>query len=351
MAECALIIEHEPEDALLLRVLLEREGLQVQAVRDVAAAARVARRVTPHVVVLDAPPARAAASCRRVRADEQLGRLPLVAIASGAEADISLIEAGADVFLRKPLVPRRLEQELRAAIAARQEASDEEEEQQGATGDWVRYLVHDLNNPLTVIGGSLSLLRFDPLTERQSSALTNALSAQDRLSRMVRALLDVQRVGEGGALSVERSPMLVSDLFAEAAAAIAPTATLRRCAVEVHAPPGLRIVCDHELVLRALVNLGDNAVRHTPRKTAVRFEARRTPDGVRLGVTDKGRGVPPDVRARIFEPFSQIQDGRASGSAGLGLAWCRLVAEAHGGRAWVEDADGGGAAFYLTVCE
>ena len=350
MAECALIIEHEPEDALLLRVLLEREGLQVEAVRDLATAVRVAGRVTPDILVLDAPPARAVASCRRIRADERLGRLPLVAIASGAEADASLLEAGADVFVRKPVVPRRLEHELRVALAARAEAAGEAAAL-GRSGDWVRHLVHDLNNPLTVIGGSLSLLRFDPLTERQTSALSHALSAQDRLSRMVRALLDVQRVGEGGALSVERGPMLVSDLFGEVAAAVAPAAAMRRCDVETHAPPGLRVLCDHDLVLRALVNLGENAVRHTPRRTTVRFEAERTERGVRLGVTDQGQGVPPDARARIFEPFAQIDGGRSGGAAGLGLAWCRLVAEAHGGRAWVQDAVGGGAAFYLTLCE
>ncbi len=344
MAERALIIEHEPEDALLLRVLLQREGMDVRAAPDLAAARRLADRSTPDVLVLDAPPSRAVASCRTLRADAGLGGLPLVAIAAGAEADERLIEAGADVFVRKPVVPRRLESELRNALTRRVSQPTAE-----PSSDWVRYLVHDLNNPLTVIGGSLSMMRTGPLTERQSSALSNALGAQDRLSRMVRALLDVQRVGEGGALSVERSPMVVGDLLGQAAAAVAPTAAMRRCVVQVDTPPGLRVVCDHEVVLRALVNLADNAVRHAPRKSEIQLQARAIEGGVRVGVLDQGRGVPAAVRERIFEPFAQVEG--VQGAAGLGLAWCRLVAAAHGGEAWVDDAPGGGAAFYLTLRE
>ena len=119
----------------------------------------------------------------------------------------------------------------------------------------------------------------------------------------------------------------------------------------VDTAPGLTVVCDHDLVLRAMVNLAENAVRHSPRKTALRLEARRCEGGVRLGVLDAGQGVPEAERERVFRPFAQLGGVRSGGAAGLGLAWCRLVADAHGGRAWVDDAPGGGAAFYLTLIQ
>ena len=349
MAEHALLIEAEPEDALLLRVLLRRGGFKVEAVADVAAAQQAAVSRIPDVVVLDLHGSlvAGAASCRALRADPRLGQVPLVAIGAGSQTGERLREAGADVFVPKPVVPRRLEAELKTALAARAETDDQAETGEAAD-DWVQYLVHDLNNPIAVIGGSLSLIRGGDLDDRQVAALEHAFSAQDRLSRMVRALLDVQRVGQGGEVSLERAPLVLADLLQEAAAAVGPAARTRRCTVQVEAEAGLVVRADHELLLRALVNLGDNAARHTRRKTTIRFVATRTSDGARVGVLDQGHGVPAELREHIFQPFSQVE-GRSGGSAGLGLAWCRIVAEAHGGRVWAEDAPGGGAAFYLSL--
>ncbi len=328
----ALLIESEPEDALLLGLLLEREGMQVSTVGDLGAAAALCEAESPDLIVLDGGDADATvARCRALRRDAQFADTPLLAVSAG-QPD-ALRGAGADAVLRKPVVAGDLTQRVRDAL--KKAAED-------PRADWVRYLVHDLNNPLAVLGGTLSMMEMGELDERQRGALGHARAAQDRLSRMVRGLLDIQRVQAGGQLKIARCPLPLSDLLHATASALGTIAAARKQTLRVEAESGTVVVGDHEALLRALVNFGENALRHGPRGSEVVLGG----GAKKLWVRDHGPGVPPERREEIFTPFAQGPEG---GSAGLGLAWCRLVAEAHGGRAFVEDAEGGGARFIIEI--
>ena len=112
--------------------------------------------------------------------------------------------------------------------------------------------------------------------------------------------------------------------------------------MRLDASPGVaEIVADRDLLHRTLANLVENAIRHAPSGSAVTVASARVDDAVELRVRDAGPGIPAELRERIFEPFLQIDAPTASssrGGRGLGLTFCRLVAEAHGGRIWAEDA-------------
>jgi signal transduction histidine kinase len=111
------------------------------------------------------------------------------------------------------------------------------------------------------------------------------------------------------------------------------------------------LFADPDLVRRVLENLVENAIRHAPEGSAVQVMARAAQDGIELRVQDTGPGVPLHQRELVFERFVSAggeADGKASGismraNRGLGLAFCKLVVEAHGGRIWVEDASPGAA--------
>jgi signal transduction histidine kinase len=111
-----------------------------------------------------------------------------------------------------------------------------------------------------------------------------------------------------------------------------------------------RAVADRELTRRVLQNLVHNALKYAPNGSSVRIEGAIDTDGLALRVHDQGPGVAAEEAERIFERFVTLDaDPARSGSHGLGLAFCRLAAEAHGGRIWVERHDGVGASFCVRI--
>ena len=206
---------------------------------------------------------------------------------------------------------------------------------------------HELRTPLTYIKGTAYMLRDDTLPGDIKADLVNDLvGSADRLEETLTGLLDFGRL-ERGVLEPVRRPTDV-------------TALLLGVAEEVRRPHhGIRIISgplianiDPAQVERIVENLFTNAVRHTPTGTEVRAAVERRDDGVLITVEDDGPGVPEDIREEIFKPFVQsdhtTQFGRGTG---IGLSVVSKFAQIHGGRAWVEEADGGGARFCVLLGE
>lgn len=212
-------------------------------------------------------------------------------------------------------------------------------------------IVHDLRNPLAVVAGGLQLL--DGPLDRQfvADVVTMMRRSLERMQGLIDMLVDIARL-ESGAVQ----PQLVSlDLGALAAEAVAQQTVLARAGsvtLENRVAEGFPAVrADRDLLLRVLVNLLDNALKFTPAGGRVWVEAEEDEGGVRVAVVDTGPGIPPEERERIFEKFTQIK-GRAGTrkGSGLGLAFCRMAVQAHGGRIGVEDGpDGVGSRFVFTL--
>jgi signal transduction histidine kinase len=211
------------------------------------------------------------------------------------------------------------------------------------------FVVHDLKNPVNAIDLHAQLLLRDAsLSARARDSGERVRAEVKHLLRMILDLLDVAKSDEGK-LVVRRAPIDLPALAADVAAAFELRA--RNGAVSIVTaieldPPLL--LADIELVRRVLENLVENAVRHSPEGGTVRIGARRDGDGTVLTVADEGGGVPPELRERIFDPYVQVETADLTltrGGRGLGLAFCRLVVEAHGGSIGVDDGAPSGAVF------
>ncbi len=205
---------------------------------------------------------------------------------------------------------------------------------------------HDLRTPLATIKISTSTLgnpHADISSEERQELLTLIDDQVDRLNRLVTNLLDMSRV-QSGALELRREPIAVVDLVAEAARGLGLAAG--RIAVDLDDDLPL-VDVDHLLIGQVLTNLLDNAARYAPPDTPISVSARtRDDDRVEVAVTDRGPGVQPDERAIVFQMFT----GRGSvGGFGVGLWIAKAFVEAHGEQIWVDDADGGGARFCVTL--
>lgn len=234
----------------------------------------------------------------------------------------------------------------------------EEQELARLREDMTQMLVHDLRSPLSAIISSLRLLPDFLANQDQASAremLGFAQVGSDRLMNLVNTLLDISKL-EKGEMQLQLEWVEVETLLRTTAERLAPLAEAANITVEVRpGPPEMPLVrADPDLLGRALHNLLDNALKFTPDGGQVtlwaRLDSAAQPPGVQLGVSDDGPGIPVEAQAKIFKKFEQggSAQGRRRGT-GLGLSFCKLVAEAHGGKIGVESAPGQGATFAMSL--
>ena len=234
-----------------------------------------------------------------------------------------------------------------AEAAARAEALAESDRLKSAL---LAAVSHELRTPLATIKvatGSL-LSPTAVWTEQDRAEFLRAVDAEaDRLARTVDNLLDLSRM-EGGVLRPVLGWHDAAELVAEVAADLRGRAADHRVVAE--AAPGLPRACfDRVQVGRVLANLGENAVKHTAPGTTVVLSARALPGVLEFAVRDDGRGIAADVLPHIFDRFYRGTQRAGVAGAGIGLAICKGLVEAHGGRIWAESREGEGTTVRFTL--
>ncbi|HVX61607.1 MAG TPA: sensor histidine kinase KdpD [Pirellulales bacterium] len=211
---------------------------------------------------------------------------------------------------------------------------------------------HDLRTPLAVItGASSSLLQAgDALDETTRRELYQTIYDDGRrLSRLVDNLLDMTRI-ESGSVKVRREWQLIEEVIGSALHQVRAQLAGRNVTTSV--PGELTLVpLDDVLIEQTLINLLENAAKYSPPGTPIDVHARQEEGKIIVEVHDRGPGLPPGEEDRVFEKFfrgaAAATDGRAG--AGLGLAICKAIVAAHGGRIWAENRSGGGARFCFSL--
>jgi two-component system sensor histidine kinase KdpD len=209
---------------------------------------------------------------------------------------------------------------------------------------------HDLRTPLAVITGAASALvqKDSALTAaaRQDLGLTIHEEAQ-RLNRLVRNLLDMTKI-TAGAIKVAKEWQPLEGVVGAVLGRMEEQ--LAAWKVEVKLPADLPLVpIDAVLIEQVLINILENATKYTPKGSLLELLAHQDKASVIVEVADRGPGIPVEHVDKIFEKFYRLPREREGDGAGLGLAICRGIVEAHGGRIWAENRPGGGAVFRFTI--
>ena len=218
--------------------------------------------------------------------------------------------------------------------------------------DLTHMIVHDLRTPLTSIIGSLQTVvdaDFDSSLVREFVPMS--LQSAETLLEMVNTLLDISKL-EQGQMKLEREPVRLTEVARDAMEQVMELARERGHELRATLDPDCPLVsADRELLRRVLVNLLGNAIKFTPDGGRIEVTSRCEGGEMRVCVTDNGPGIPPEYRERIFEKFGQVETRKTDRrhSTGLGLTFCRMVAEAHGGRIWVDSEVGKGSSFCLCL--
>ncbi len=218
--------------------------------------------------------------------------------------------------------------------------------------DFVSGVSHELRTPLAQIRLFSDLLDSGRLASPEQRARSVRIIAEEsrRLSWLVENILHFSRA-QRGAGRVQPNPVLAAPLLREIVEAFAPLAREKNVDFAVEADEGVLVRADPDALRQVLLNLLDNAVKYGPPGQTVRVHAELRGLALRIGVDDRGPGVPWDERRAVWEPYRRLaRDAEgATGGSGIGLAVVKDLVELHGGRVGVGEVPGGGARFWIEL--
>ncbi|MXY87629.1 MAG: response regulator, partial [Dehalococcoidia bacterium] len=285
-----------------------------------------------------------------------LGEFPMAELLSTGETvraeEIVLgVPEGRSVTVLLNATPIRSDEgRIESVVVTLQDMADIEKLER-LRAEFLAMVSHELRGPLTSIKGSAATVldspsEVDPAVVRQFFRIIG--DQADHMHDLVSDLLDVARI-ETGELAISPEPAEVAVLVDRARSAFLGSG--RENGLSINIAPDLPLVtADRRRIVQVLGNLLSNAARHSPESSVIRVSAVRDGVHVAVSVADEGRGIPADSLPDLFRKFSRTQAEEQEGDTGLGLAICKGIVEAHGGRIWAEsDGPGLGARFTFTL--
>jgi two-component system sensor histidine kinase/response regulator len=368
--ERVLIVDDDPRNVRLLEGIFRSAGYSVDKAHSGAEALELVGMAPPDLILLDVmmPGMSGHEICVRLKADEATRSIPVVLVTalSAVEDKVEGLDLGADDFVSKPV--NRIEllaksrsllriKSLHDQVAGAKRQLEAQNEQllkvERMKETLVQMIVHDLKNPLTAIMGNLSLILRAPDAppEKTTQRAKVALESSRAMMRLTLDLLDVSKMEEDKmTLSYDSVALLplVQGALTENESLLLQSKISVRNEVPADLHPAL---ADRELIGRVIGNLLSNAIKHTPEGGSIVVGARSEGPSIVFFVRDTGEGIPEAFHEMIFDKFAQAEVKKLGlkSDRGLGLTFCKLAVEAHGGRIWVESAEGRGSTFFVSL--
>ncbi|HEY4175478.1 MAG TPA: hybrid sensor histidine kinase/response regulator [Kofleriaceae bacterium] len=347
-----LVVDDNAENRALAEATLEDDGYEVLLAKNGHEGIEKFVAERPDCLLLDIqmPGEDGVSVCEKIRALPGGEAVAIVFVT--AQRDVAIFDralaAGGDDFLTKPFRPSELVVRVQSSLRVRRLAGERSElyaEVKRQRDDLQRlqlqkeqltaFLVHDLKNPAASIELQAERILRDPnANERGRSAATAIRTESRALIRMILDLLDLSRSDEGRlvpARTIIELPAFVAQVLEEHRVGAADSG------ITLELVPGGpdTVVADPSLLQRVLANLVDNAIRHAPDNSHVTITLRSVGDALEIRVADQGIGIPDTKRTDVFDRF---ESGGGTRNRGLGLAFCKVAVEAHGGSITIEDA-------------
>lgn len=369
-----LIVDDEIKNIRLFKAMLRSESYLTLEALSGEQALEMVSVVNPDLILLDVmmPGINGFDVCRKLKRADDTKIIPIVMVTALSEKAhrLEALEAGADDFLSKPVDRSELviraksllriktyHDELRARNSEIAEQNEKLRELQKIKEGLTHMIIHDLSNPLSSIIGALDLilLKESALSQKSLGSMNACLDYCRDLKDMILSLLGIHRMEEGK-LNLDIEVSNITELIRE----VMQQFEFKAIKNQVHlfangSKAPYTVAIDRGLIKRVILNLLGNAIRHTPNggKVEVKTDLNTANGSIRIQIVDTGNGLAPEYHQKVFDKFEQVglnQEGVTLGSGGLGLAFCKMAVEAHGGKIWVEsEGEGQGANFQFTL--
>ncbi len=367
-----LVVDDDQRNVRLMESILRSNGYAVVRAFDGEEALRLVDAERPDLVLLDVmmPKMSGFEVCQRLKSRYETRLLPVIMVTAlnALEDKVQALEIGADDFLSKPINKVELLAKVRATLRVKsrqdeverqkrelEESNEELLKMQRFKESMTQMVVHDLKNPLAGIMGNIQLLqmqRAELPPPKVEELLGRTLESSRQLMRMILNILDIGKLEERKMrLRPEPASLhrIVGDSVGELQSLSARDGIRLENRVSADLPP---VPVDRELIGRVVGNLLNNAFKHTPSGGEVVVEARPEGEEVVLTVRDNGEGIPVDLQPHIFEKFitgESDNSRRMMFDSGLGLTFCKLAVQSHGGRIWIRSKPGEGTSVFVAL--
>lgn len=359
-APSILVVDDTPANLQMLADMLKRRCYRARPVPSGKLALQAAKADPPDLVLLDInmPVMDGYQVCGELKKDPALATIPVIFISAYGETmdKMRAFRAGGVDYITKPFQVEEVEARVAVHLQLRRQQRELEtmlarqRELEGMRDSMVHMIVHDLRAPLTAVFNYLDLVREQEagfISVESVQNLDLAMKASRWMVQMVNVLLDASKI-ESGQMHLRLLECDVGDLIGDAIDAIRSLADEKNI---IFRPTHLRGVVDRDTIARVVQNLVSNAVKLTPPGGDVKVTLRAQGQRLRIEVCDHGPGIAAQHHPKIFEKFGQLDTNVRQNvpSSGLGLYFCKLAVEAHGGRIGVDSELGKGSVFWFEL--
>jgi signal transduction histidine kinase len=356
-----LVVDDEPNGFDVIEAHLYREGYDLLYVSSGKEALNRLDAIEPDVILLDVmmPKMDGIEVCRLIKSDPSWKHIPILMVtALNSKDDLARsLDAGADDFLTKPVSGVELRARVRSMLRIKQQYDSLQATLQ-LREDLSSMIVHDLRNPLTKIMVSGSLLMDNNLEEGELKIIQLLLSAGRQLNSMINDLLIMTKM-ESGKMILNRVEVDLNELVAKDLSDFSSIAASKNIQLKLQLPEqSAPVSVDANLIHRVIDNLLSNALKFSPRNGTITLQVdypsepvtgESVPKQATIRIVDEGIGISEEFKERIFDKYEVGKPIRGVTQIGLGLAFCKMVIEAHGGTIFVEDNKPKGTIFTVVL--
>jgi len=356
-----LVVDDTPASLKMLAGLLKDAGYRARPVTSGSLALQAAAAEPPDLILLDItmPGMDGYEVCQRLKENQALKEVPVLFISALTETTdkVKAFQAGGLDFVTKPFQFDEVRARVETHLALRRLQLELERKYrelrklEQLRDNLTHMIVHDLRTPLTGIAGYLQLLQLkaDLLSEDQRRYVDGAKGGTTTLIEMISSLLDVNRL-ESGEMPLQEETCDLSVIAAQAMKSLEGLTIGRSVILERPEEP-VYAICDPAIIQRVVGNLLGNALKFTPKSGSVSVVILRQGDLSRVEIRDTGYGIPSEYLDRVFDKFAQVEarEEHKNYSSGLGLTFCKLATEAHGGTIGVFSEVGKGSTFWFEL--
>ncbi|OKH18067.1 hybrid sensor histidine kinase/response regulator [[Limnothrix rosea] IAM M-220] len=353
-----LIVDDEPDNFDVIEGFLFAEGYHLSYLRSAKKAFIRLEKHLPDLILVDAmmPEIDGFSFCQRLKKNRQWQHIPVIMItALGHDYLAECLASGADDFLAKPIN----KVELRARVISMLRIKfqyDALKNSRKLRDDLTDMVVHDFTNPITTLLLQTEILDRLELSEQVKKGLSRIRRAANSLEGLRNDFLTYGKA-EAGVLTLQKESFVIQDWVKDTVADFEDLAVSRRVQIQVIFADDLpkRFTGDRPLLVRVLNNLLTNALKFSPFQTTIEVHISATQNQIsgetalQLAVKDFGQGIPDGQKAHIFQKYDIGKRQEKIAQTGLGLAFCQMVVEAHGGEIRIQDNQPRGTIFYVEL--